>query len=211
MASSISFAKAAVTAALAASVGAANAAFTVYTTSASFAAALGSSGTDTYNNLPIDFILSPLTRSAGSYGYTVSTASGLYGAGTASDAWLSTNVSNETLTFNTFTGGVKGIGGQFFGSDLNGAFLPGQTITLMAMDSLGDTAVRTITNATQTSFLGFVSNGRVVTLNVAVAEDNAFATVNNLVLAVPEPATYAMLLAGLGVVGAVTRRRRNRS
>ena len=35
-------------------------------------------------------------------------------------------------------------------------------------------------------------------------------TLGNVVAAVPEPETYAMLLAGLGLMGAITRRRQNK-
>ncbi|MDP3818946.1 MAG: FxDxF family PEP-CTERM protein [Methylotenera sp.] len=38
---------------------------------------------------------------------------------------------------------------------------------------------------------------------------NAFETDNHAVLAVPEPETYAMMLAGLGLMGFVARRRKN--
>ncbi|MDP2231482.1 FxDxF family PEP-CTERM protein [Methylotenera sp.] len=38
---------------------------------------------------------------------------------------------------------------------------------------------------------------------------NAFETDNHAVLAVPEPETYAMMLAGLGLIGFVARRRKN--
>jgi hypothetical protein len=41
------------------------------------------------------------------------------------------------------------------------------------------------------------------------ASDRQYMTVNFDVAAVPEPETYAMLLAGLGMLGAVARRKKS--
>lgn len=41
------------------------------------------------------------------------------------------------------------------------------------------------------------------------SSSNAFETDNHAVTAVPEPETYAMLLAGLGLIGTIARRRNN--
>jgi hypothetical protein len=46
-----------------------------------------------------------------------------------------------------------------------------------------------------------------VTLQLA-AESPYWPTANNVILAVPEPATYGTLLAGLGFMAAMARRRR---
>lgn len=42
-----------------------------------------------------------------------------------------------------------------------------------------------------------------------ISRTNAFETDNHAVLAVPEPETYAMMLAGLGLIGFAARRRKN--
>lgn len=195
--------------------GSAHAAITVFTTPASFAIATTASATDTFASLPIDFIDSPNTRVVSSYGYTASATGGLFGGGTAANPWLSTNLSGVPLTFTGFTGPVSAIGGVFFGSDISGSFLAGQSLTLTATDSLGATSIQTITGATQTSFLGFASTGTLVSLGVSIGNSAAFTAADNLVLAqslttapIPEPESYAMLLAGLAAVGAVARRRR---
>lgn len=193
--------------------GASHAALTVFNSSASFAAATTASATDTFALLPLDFLTSPSTRPAGAYSYVVSAPGGLYGIGSAANPALSTNLAGTTITFNTFTGGVRAIGGSFFGTDIAGAFLAGQNVSLTATDSLGATLTQSIVNPTQTSFLGFASTGSLVSLAVSVANLSAFAAVDNLVLAqsvaaVPEPETYAILLAGIGALLGFARRRR---
>jgi len=151
---------------------------------------------------------------AGPYGYVVSAPSGLFGGGSAGNPWLSTNLSGAAMTFSSFTGGVAGIGGSFFASDLTGGVLAGQSLTLTATDSLGATLTQTLANPGQSSFLGFASSGSLVSLVVSIANRDAFVAVDNLVLAapiaaaVPEPETYALLLAGLAVLGGLARRRR---
>ena len=109
-----------------------HAALTAFTTPASFAAATMAPATDTFSLLPIDFIASPSSRTSGPYSYVASAPGGLFGAGSAANPWLSTNLSGTTLTFGSFGGGVSAIGGSFFGSDIAGAFLAGQNLTLTA-------------------------------------------------------------------------------
>ena len=194
--------------ALAALAGAAHADLSVFTSQATFNAAARLPGTDTFAAVPLDFVGSPASRSAGPYAYTVSASGGLYGVGSAADVWLSTNLSGDTLTFSGFGGNVGGIGGFFFGSDITGSFLAGQSLTVTAVDSLGTTAVQTLSNASPASFLGFISSGSMVSLSVSPLNRDAYATVNNLTLAaIPEPEIYALLLAGLGAVAFVVRRR----
>ena len=114
----------------------ASAAITVFTDQASFLAAISAPATDTFQGLSIVGVTdSPITRSAGAYGYraAVSTTS-FFGAGTSANPWLSTNTATDTIAFSNFTGGVYGLGGNFFGSDLGGAFASGGVI-LTATDA----------------------------------------------------------------------------
>lgn len=58
-------------------------------------------------------------------------------------------------------------------------------------------------------FNAFASSGEVITKVVFTSTTNAFETDNHaFISAVPEPETYAMLLAGLGLLGFAARRRK---
>jgi hypothetical protein len=205
-------------AALIASTAPAQAAITVYTSLAAFTAATTAPGTDTYAGFSITGTTgSPIVRTAGAYGYTGSTPGDFFGAGTSANPWLSTNIATDTITFNTFTGGSNGVGGNFFGSTIAGTFQAGN-ITIVATDSSGS-VTQTIVGATTSSFLGFVSDSAVTSLTVTSVQPQTgflWPTVDNLVFAkragvvqgaVPESSTWLMMLAGFGLVGGAMRRR----
>ncbi len=203
-------------AAMMATTGTANAAITIYTSLAAFTAATTAPGTDTYTGFSITGVTSsPIVRTAGAYGYTGTTPGDFFGAGTVANPWLSTNQAVDTMTFNTFTGGSNGVGGNFFGSDIAGAFQAGNII-VVATDSSGS-VTQTITGATVNSFLGFVSTTAVTSLTVTSVQGATplWGTVDNLVFAkravvqgaVPESSTWLMMVAGFGLVGGAMRRR----
>ena len=196
----------------------AQAALIVYTNQASFLSAVSAPGFDNYTGFNINGLTSsPIVRTAGAYGYSASAPTGFYGAGTTANPWLSTNTDTDVITFYGFTSGVSAIGGNFFGSNINGSFRSGN-ITLVATDSAGFVS-QTIANATTTSFLGFVSTTSLQSLSVTAMQGagNFWPTVDNLVLAsslpssnVPEPASMALL--GLGMVSlALSRRKKKQS
>lgn len=212
-----SFLKPLALAALLAVASTSQAAITVYTSQASFAAATSAPGVDTYADFSItDSTPSPLTRSAGAYSYTAAaTTNSFFGAGTTANPWLSTNTANDAMTLSTFSAGVQAVGGNFFGSDLNGLFKTGN-ITLTATDASGS-VTQTIVGASVSSFLGFVSSGAMTSLTVASVQPAGqflWPTLDNLTLAksavapIPEPETYALMLAGLAATAFVARRRR---
>lgn len=207
--------KTAAAAALLAGLGTAQAAITIYTTQFQFLGAVSGAATDTFEDLAtLSPEPGPLTRTVGSYGYTASAgpeSPDFYTAGRF-NVWLTTNAPEDTITFDGFTGGVSAIGGRFFGSDSAGHIDAGESLILTATDSTGS-VTQTLVDAGRFSFVGFVSDGAITSLTVTAVQPgrgNVFPTVNNLVLAsiVPEPETYALLLAGLAGVGMLLRRRR---
>lgn len=197
--------------------GASQAAISVFTTQASFLAAVTAPGVDTFAGFSVtSATASPINRSAGSYTYTASAPDGFFGAGTAANPWLSTNSAGDSITFSNFGSGVSAIGGLFFGSDVNGAFASG-SLTLLATDALGATSTQTLAGSL-TSFLGFVSTTSMTSLVLSAVQPAGgflWPTADNLTLAtgavttpVPEPETYALFMAGLAALGVFARRRR---
>ncbi len=193
---------------------AAHADITVYTDPAAFLAALSASGTDTFDDLTAAQTGSPLLRTAGAYSYRASAGpvSDFWPAGTAGgDVWLSPTVSNDTITFDSF-GALNAFGGNFFGSDAAGAFSPGRTVVLTATDGTTTRTVNLYDTVTST-FLGFIADNALA--SVTLRSDGLpggtayWSTANNVTvgLPVPEPESYAMLFAGLGLVGFMLRRR----
>lgn len=202
------------TAALCVAAGSASAALTAHPSQASFLAAVSAPATDSFNEQALGGPNFPHIGSTGSYGYTADAQfDGIYFVGSVADVWLSTTSPAEHVVFYDFTTPVYGIAGQFFGTDFDGNPLPGLSVSLQAFDGV-NTLSHTLTNANASSFLGFVSDRPLVHLLVLAAQPelgDAFTTVNNLTLAlaaVPEPATYAMWLAGLAACG-ITKRRRS--
>lgn len=186
--------------------GAAQAGIQVYTSEAEFLAAVSAPGVDRFDDLANKQYSPRVTRTAGDYGYQASTFGAIWGAGTAADHWLSNNSPHDTIVFDHFSAGISAFGGNFFASDIAGQFVDG-SVTLSASD--GSAFTYTLDHATTASFLGFVSSSTLDSVTLGVGFDSGYwPTVNDLVLAVPEPGSYAMLLAGLGCVGAVARRRR---
>ena len=120
--------------------------------------------------------------------------------------------SGEALTFSwAFLGKdylpFDDFGGVSFNGVVNGASF-NQTTTLASIGSVGDrgdSGWKTFSFTPNGNFVGsitFFAANKGDTVNVS-----QFAVDNLQIAAVPEPETYAMFLAGLGIMGAVARRR----
>ena len=179
--------------------GAAHATIVVYTNQALFLAAIGAPGTDNFAGFSTtDATPSPVNRQAGTYDYTASSPGDFFGAGTIADPWFSTNNATDTITFSALPANVRGIGGNFFGSDLDGVFASGD-VRLTVTDASG-TVTRTILGATTSSFLGFVSDGALTQLTLASIQPASgflWPTTEDLIMGVvlPGPATHFSVTA----------------
>ncbi|MRW94815.1 PEP-CTERM sorting domain-containing protein [Duganella sp. FT80W] len=88
-----------------------------------------------------------------------------------------------------------------------GAVVSGATLSFTQAAS-GSYAFRLLGDySSNTSFLALLSATTVNGLGATYSYDGSYTTV---LAAVPEPSTYAMLFAGLGLVGAIARRRRTK-
>lgn len=202
--------------------GASQATIIIYTDQASFLAAVSNPGVDGFNGFSIvGATPGPITRIAGDFGYTAAagTDGSFFGAGSTANPWLSVNSASDMISFFNFTGGVAGLGGNFFGSNLSGLFQAG-SLQLTATDANG-TVSYTLTGATLASFVGFVSStGSLISATlISIQPSSGFLwpTVDNLTLAaampvavpVPEPKTFALILTSLALMGYMIRRRRH--
>ncbi len=197
-------------------VGSSQAATIFYNSQAAYLAAISNPGTDTFDDMPGTLVGSPINRSAGAYTYTASVPNGFFPAGTAGDRWLSDNTASETIIFDNFSAGVRGFGAFFFGTDFNGAFLAGKSITIVATDGSGSTST-TLTNTTVGTFLGIVSDQAFTSIAVSAVQDGVvWPTLNDLTLGaaasqapeVPEPGTWATVCLSLAGLGFAARRRK---
>jgi hypothetical protein len=195
----------------------ANAAITVYTSQAAFLAAVSNPATDTFLGLvPMSFNTSPITRTTGTYAYTAATSASdeFVPGGTPSDPFLSTNLANSFMNLSNFSSGVSALGGNFFASDIYGHYLNGPITVLAADQSSNISQTISPPSINSGSFLGFVSTETMVSLRI-ISTDNStnnalWPSVDNLILAgkgqpvltpaIPEPETYALMLACLGVL-----------
>jgi hypothetical protein len=182
----------------------AQAGITVYTSTSAFLA-VSRPGTDTFDDLTIAPYGDTVHRAAGAYNYQAYSATGIWGAGGPTDFWLSNNLRYNPIVFSNFSGGVNAFGGNFFASDVAGQFVDG-TVVLTAVD--GGTLTYDLAGATSSSFLGFVATSALTSVTLGTDGGAYWPTANNVVLAVPEPSTYGMMLAGITLLGVAARRRR---
>ncbi len=210
-------------AALICAVGSANAAITFTSSAASPVFAGGS--TDRFTDLTINSFLPGFvtSRSAGPFAYTVATSvaepaeSGLFVVPLAGNIGLSSAWFEDSLLITLLSPNVYGFGGNFFRSNIlgeavganTGGATGAPTVSITVTDINGFSFTQAV-NASSTTFSGFISDVplRFAAVRVASLSDERFITADNLVLsAVPEPGTYALLIAGLGVVSLLARRR----
>lgn len=179
-----------------AATGAAQASFTTYTNQATWSSAAGVTTLEDFNDGDAD-------------GFTIgTTGSGHTGFGISGGRLNDRLVFGTPTTTFTFAGGISAFGGNW---DLAGPGGAGQGLELF----VDGTLVGALPNSLAGGFFGFTSTTSFTTLTVKAghlsgsAETYALDNVRYAVAApVPEPETYALMLAGLGVMGFIARRRK---
>jgi len=187
------------------------AATTIYTTQASFLAALTVTSVETFDSLPAaGFSAAPLAFTPAGFSFSASPTgvqvlfNYLQGGG---DRWLSSNRDGDAITF-SFTGGNSyAVGGFFFATDPAG-LANGGSITATTNDG----STQATGASTPLSFIGFISDTPITSLVIAATNAQAsgaqldFPTANNVTLAIPEPSSLGLI--GVAAAGLLTRRRR---
>jgi hypothetical protein len=197
----------------------AHAQFATFTSFAAFSAALPVTGIDTFDDLTGVFIDTPLHRTAGPFQYTASTSTtdGFFRIpepGNPNASWLSSVNADDMITFSAASPAVYGVGGNFFATDIDGNFLAGQTIRIVAATASSSFSMDLVGNPT-TGFFGVRSlTGRFTSFSVSAIQTNSdqipFPTVNNLTLGtvVPEPASVYLVAIGIAAMAMTAARRR---
>ena len=197
---------------LVASAGQVYAGFVTYTDKTLFMAALASSSTDNFNDLPLFGQASPITRTVGSYGYQMATQGLFFNVGTTSDVWVSTNSNTVSINFAISGGGPTAIGGFFFLSNEAGS----PTAGTISASINGGLFTQSVFASSATNFFGWVSTDGTQISSLSVVPSAVYATANDLILgqanlvAVPEPTSLALFGIGACVAGVGPARRQRR-
>ncbi len=195
----------------------------VFTSQADYELALGASvASDSFDDLALgDALAGPLTRPAGSTDYRARAvplvpdlgAEDFFPIAPGGNTALSSNFADATMVFDQFSQSVRGLSGQFFISDEQGALLSGG-LKLVLVDQDGSFN-HSLATGNAPSFLGFISDGSFSSFSLSALQPTSsfhFAAVDDLGLAVtsavPEPGAASLKLLGLGLLMLVAKRRR---
>lgn len=190
-----------------------SAALTVYTTRASFLAATGPVTTETFNGATIEasFQSSPVVfgpLSVQGYGdqldrnFVDIPPYQFLGFDVDGTTNLNAFVTEGGGLVFTFASPITAWGADFaaFQNDVIRSTITAGGVTVTPPAQVGSTG----------SFYGFISDVAFTTVTFAAVRNDGF-SIDNVSFgggAVPEPASWAMLIAGFGLVGAMARRRR---
>ncbi len=198
---------------------AAQAAAVQYTDEATFSSALTDSAVDTFSDLDLEDVPTPVNRTVTSAGGTEYS----YLADTQSNVWVLADSSSsqsiavdnpfDDLDFSNFAPNITAIGGYFFNTDFWGGMAIGD-LDIELTDSLGNEFDFLILNAVPTTFTGFtLTEGFIYSLSIEAVNSGTsyrmanFATASNLIFGTTDqgaaavPAPLGVGLLGLGLLG----------
>ena len=190
-----------------------------YTDEGLFSAALNDSVVDSFADLDLDDVETPVNRTVTStggteYTYEVDTQSNVWVlADGASGQWIAVDNPFDDLDFSTFSPNITAIGGYFFNTDFWGGMAIGD-LDIKLTDSLGNEFAFLIVNAMPTTFSGFtLTEGFIDSLSIEAVNTGTsyrlanFATASNLIFGTTDqgpaavPAPLGVGLLGLGLLG----------
>jgi hypothetical protein len=183
-----------------------------YTSYAAWSGITGTSVLGTENFSGFSGYSATASGSAGGVGWNASATGGLFASSVGGSQVMSTNPPVPlTFTF-TFAGGLTGVGGNIFATDLDfGVISRTVEVVVGLADSTTFTFTRTIASATD--FWAFHSDGSFITSIVISGGATGYATMDNLAFmsggtapAVPLPGAAG--LAAIALAGLSRRRRR---
>lgn len=138
------------------------------------------------------------------------------------DVWLSTNYDGTTIDIRNIQGDANAVGGEFFVSAFEANVTAG-LISVFAESVSGQTMFQSNVTGLRNFFGFYATEGmRITRLTIELPSAFNYATLNNLIIAqriggdpititaVPEPSGIAMMAIGIGSVGYLASRRRNR-
>jgi hypothetical protein len=184
-----------------------------YTSYAAWSGITGTSVLGTENFSGFSGYSATASGSAGGVGWNASATGGLFASSVGGSQVMSTNTPAPlTFTF-TFAGGLTGVGGNIFATDINfGVISRTVEVVVGLADSTTFAFTRTIASATD--FWAFHSNGAFIT-SIVISDQagTGYATMDNLAFmsggsgpAVPLPGAAG--LAAIALAGLSRRRRR---
>lgn len=158
---------------------------------------------DTFSSLPANTVAADQTRNAigATASFITAVNTGITAQGNGNSAVFAVNTpgyANNTtgLRFGSNNGGSALFSINNTGTAANNTYATGLGMVLIGAGASGVAA---------TTFAPIVDDGFAVRAYLDTTTGNV------TISAVPEPETYAMLLAGLGLMGAIARRRRNQA
>ena len=198
---------------------AAQAAAVQYTDESTFSSVLTDSVADTFSDLDLEDVETPVNRTVTSsggteYSYEIDTQSNVWVLSDASSTqWVAVDNPFDDLDFSTFSPNITAIGGYFFNTDFWGGMAIGD-LDIKLTDSLGNEFDFLIVNAMPTTFTGFtLTEGFIDSLSIGAVNTGTsyrlanFATASNLIFGTTDqgpaavPAPLGVGLLGLGLLG----------